>query len=419
MSKEKIKDFLFTFLLFFSIFYLTMWGWNTFFAEKPDEQAAQEGVTFEVRDSTPVLGHLLEFDIRNVSEGEVFFPPPCESEDSSLSVQRIVSGKSVDVFTTDSCDPNSVMGFRLQAGESLKYSIPQYSADIFTEAGDYTLTLSGVQVGQETKTLTSETIAYREPGFFRKIFRALILQPFFNLLIFFTEILPWHSLGGAIILLTILIRVVLFYPNQKAMRSQRELQLLQPKMEELRAKYEKNPQMLAMKTMELYKEHQVNPMSSCLPIVAQFPILLGLYFVVRDGLSPHLSYLLYSFYPNPDFGAIHTGFLWMDLSQVDFIVLPILVGLAQFAALKLALVRVKKKKKEGNHPAPKNDFASQMEQMQGTMAYIMPVMIAVFTVTFPAAVGLYWFTSTVFGIGQQQLVNWHLDRNPPVRKKKD
>lgn len=153
------------------------------------------------------------------------------------------------------------------------------------------------------------------------------------------------------------------------------------------------------------------------------PFLLGIYFVVRDGVRPQFEHLLYSFQSGIDLSLVDNAFFGLDLSVPDMFVLPVIVGLAQFAAMKLAIPSTPKEpdtkavsKKGKKKPANEPDMAAQMQQMQKMMVWIMPIMIAFFTATFPAGVGIYWLTSTIFGIGQQKLVNWQLDR-PKVKRK--
>lgn len=242
-------------------------------------------------------------------------------------------------------------------------------------------------------------------------------------MVFIAEVLPGHSLGWAIIGMTLIVRLILFMPNQKAMRSQRKLQKLQPEIEALKKKHGTNQQMLAMETMALYKKRKINPMSSCLPILLQMPILIGIYFVVQGGVAEHLSYLLYAFQSEANLGAINPHFFGLNLEVPNIWVLPFLVGAAQYFAVKLSMAASSKTKKD-EKPTKKKpqkqsqgpDMAEQMQQMQKVMLYALPLMIGIFTATFPAGVGIYWLTSTLFGIGQQKVVNYQLDK-PKVKRK--
>ncbi len=417
MSKlNKFNDFLKSFLIWFIVFYVALLGFDYFFGDKDKKNGngSESAITIKPVDDSIVLGNLAQFKVINKTEQKIVFTPPCENPES-LQVFRKINDQEVVVSDFSNCEKKSVKSLTLEPNHSDIFSFKHFNADVFTESGNYQIRMQFLS-GEETQTITSETIEFDSPGVFRQLFRAIISKPLFNLLVFFTEKLPTHSLGWSIVLLTVLVRIILFLPNQKAMRSQHELQKLQPKMQELREKYGKNQQMLAMKTMELYKTHKINPMSSCLPILLQMPFLIGIYFVVRDGLSPHMKYLLYKFNATADLTIVDPQFFGMNLEALPaWWGLPILVGLSQFLALKLSFASAAKRKSKSPVP-PADGMMGQMEQMQKMMLWILPVMIGFFTVTFPAAVGIYWLASTVFGIGQQKILYWQMDRPQIVKK---
>ncbi|MCK5460825.1 membrane protein insertase YidC [Candidatus Gracilibacteria bacterium] len=410
---KKISEFLKSFLVWFAIFYLGMWAYSSFFGKK-EVVASQEMITIAPERGSLTLGNLARFKIVNDSQELIRFISPCEKP-GSLVISRLVNNQKVVVSGSsfENCEQKKVESVELSPGTSRFFSLKDFSAQIFTESGSYSLSMK-FEAASGVKIIESESIEYENPGAFRRLFRAIVSKPLFNLLVFFIEKSPNHSLGLSIIILTILVRLALFFPNQKAMKSQRRLQQLQPKIEALRAKYGKNQQALALKTMELYKTEKINPMSSCLPMLFQMPFLLGIYFVVKDGLSEHLRFLLYPFNQNVDLAMVNSDFLWLNLEVPDIMILPLLVGGSQFLAVKLSMVAAKKTTIK---KAPAEGMAGQMEQMQKIMLYVLPVMLGVFTATFPAAVGIYWLTSTLFGIFQQKLVNWQLERMPEVRRK--
>jgi YidC/Oxa1 family membrane protein insertase len=222
-------------------------------------------------------------------------------------------------------------------------------------------------------------------------------------LIFIASLTPGYNLGIAIILVTIIVKLILFIPTQHAMEGQRKMQAVQPKMDAMKAKYKDDPKKMQEETMKLWKEHGVNPMQSCLPMLIQFPILIGLFFTIRDGSVLALSeHLLYAPYQNLtwDFG---TQFLGMDLTVPNVMVMPILLVVMQFFQMKLSFAM--NKKKQDNQGKKKNEKASQQEMQQKIMMYGLPLMIGFFAIKYPAAVSLYWAASTVFAIGQQVFVN--------------
>jgi len=204
--------------------------------------------------------------------------------------------------------------------------------------------------------------------------------------------MPNHDIGLAIILLTLIIRTILLIPSQKAMKAQKRMQDVQPRLEKIKEKYKGDQQKIAMETMALWKEAKVNPMGSCLPLLLQLPFLIGIFYVVQDSLNPDNTYLLYKTYENFALSDIsHTFFGIIDLSKPNLYVLPIIIGGLQFIQMKLSM----------GDSSPKGEMASASK----IMIYLMPVMIAVFTASLPAGVGFYWGTSTLYGIIQQIFVN--------------
>ncbi len=415
---KNILDALKNFIIWFSLFYLMFWGYSLWQDKKEADKPTLEGIILEWVDETPVSGQLVRLKVTNFTDQAVGWSSVCQNTES-LSVNRKISGKNLALEIPE-C--SSTAELVLPAGESAVLAFPEINHILWQEAGDYEATLNFVS-GGENQSVTTDILEVKEAGFIRKTFRTLITQPLFNLLVFFLEYLPGHVLGWAIICMTIVVRIILFPWNQTAMKSQRKLQKMQPEMEAIRKKHGKNQQVLALKTMELYKKHKINPMSSCWPMLMQMPFLIGIYLVVKDGLSPHQNHLLYSFFSNFDLSLVDHYFFGLNLEVPNVLVLPVLVGAAQFLAIKLSMIAAKKnndnkskgKDKKANTGGVEG-MQAQMEQMQKMMLWMLPVMIAVFTATFPAAVGVYWLTSTIFGIGQQKLVNWQLDQ-PKVKRK--
>lgn len=419
---KNITSFFKSLLLWFCVFYLVFSAYQWWFAPETEVSATVGQLSVELIDKTPVSGQLIQFRFKNETDQSWHWEHFCENN-TSLELLVLVASKEVSVNKPD-CGNFAPLALNVPAQSTVIYTLPEFNTDLFNTPGNYRLAWN-MTSNEEAQTLMTAEFGIKEAGWIRKGFRFLITQPLFNGLVFFIETLPTHSLGWAIILLTLIVRILLFYPNQKAMRSQRKLQKLQTHIKALRKKHKDNQQALAMETMALYKKHKINPMSSCLPMLLQMPFLIGIYLVVKDGLSPHLNHLLYPFHANVDLSIVDINFMGLDLGIPNIWVLPVLVAAAQFAAIKLSLaaakkqqptkaVETKKKKKEKKEQAP--DMGEQMEQMQKMMLWMLPLMIGFFTATFPAAVGIYWLTSTLFGIGQQKLVNYQLDK-PQVRRK--
>ncbi len=190
------------------------------------------------------------------------------------------------------------------------------------------------------------------------------------------------SYGLAIILMTILIKLVLFPLSLKQMKSMTMMQQLAPKIKEIQEKYKgKDAQQMQQKIMELYKQHNVNPAAGCLPLLVQMPILIALYRALRK--FPYAD-------PN------HASFLWIgNLSHIytmgqfssnpTVILIPLLAGLTTYLQTRMT--------------------ANTQDQTQKMMLYTMPLFIAWITTTVPAGLGVYWVTFNLAGIVQQYFVN--------------
>ena len=177
------------------------------------------------------------------------------------------------------------------------------------------------------------------------------------------------NFGVSIIIVTILIKIMLLPLTLKQDKSMKEMKKLQPELEKIKEKYANDKQMLNIKTMELYKEHKVNPLGGCLPLLLQLPILFALFGVLRNGIIPKDS-----------------SFLWLKLSVPDpFYVLPVLNGAVSFFQQKLM------------------GSADSNPQMKNMM-YIFPIMMIMFSLKMPSGLQLYWLTSSILGVVQQYFI---------------
>ena len=195
-----------------------------------------------------------------------------------------------------------------------------------------------------------------------------LLQQFFAFLLNTTDKYV-GNFGISIIVVTILIKILLLPLTLKQDKSMKEMKKLQPELEKIKQKYANDKQMLNIKTMELYREHKVNPLGGCLPILIQLPILFALFGVLRNGIIPKDS-----------------SFLWLKLSVPDpFYVLPVLNGAVSFFQQKLM------------------GSADSNPQMKNMM-YIFPIMMIMFSVKMPSGLQLYWLTSSILAVVQQYFI---------------
>ncbi len=230
------------------------------------------------------------------------------------------------------------------------------------------------------------------------LFEVIFYQPILNLLVFLYNTVSMHDLGIAIILLTVIIKLILWPLSRKSIKAQKEMQELQPKIDELKSQYKgkEKQQEMGKALMNLYKEHKVNPFSSCLPLLLQLPFFIAVYQVFSTGLSKHLD-LVYSFIPRPEVNSIFLGFL--DLSKPN-IYLAILAGGAQFWQAKMMMV-----KKSNNAVVGETKEDSMAAIMNKQMLYFMPALTIFIGITLPGGLTLYWLVLTLLTVLQQLLMN--------------
>lgn len=391
MKKQKIT----TWILFFLIFFMAMQWLNK--PKAPPEELTKSGIAVLPAKTAYVSGDEVIVKIRNNTPDPVEIPSSCPK--NPLRVLAFSGEKFEEKTAETKINCNKLQAVTLASNEETSVSYTYWNYSLFGNPGRYKVELT-IHNGTNTGVFASPEFTVSEAGFLKKFFRKFFYQPIYNTLVFFVKIAPARDLGFAIILLTILIRLILLVPSQRAIVSQRRMQELQPKLEHIRKKNAGNQELIAQETMKLWKENKVNPFGSCLPLLIQFPVLIALFYVIQNGLNPDNIHLLYEPLKNVDLVNLHTNFLGLlELTRVNIYVLPVLVGALQFLQMKLTMA--KKKTSEVKTGGP----GSEMETATKTMVYIMPVMIALFTASAPAGVGLYWGVSTLFGIGQQLVAN--------------
>lgn len=227
-----------------------------------------------------------------------------------------------------------------------------------------------------------------------ELFRTILYIPLLNALVFLYETVALQDLGIAIILMTLAIRIILYPLFGKAVRHNLALQRIQPKVKKLQDEHKHDRVKQGEELMRLYKTEGVNPFAGFFILLIQLPILIALFQLSINIVKPDALASLYSFIPSPD-GPLNTVFLGLiNLSEPD-IFMVVLAAVAQFVQGKLSLARAPQKTKD----------LSPMEQVGRQMVYVAPVMTLVLFANFPAAIGLYWLTTTLASIVQQWLIN--------------
>lgn len=227
-----------------------------------------------------------------------------------------------------------------------------------------------------------------------QLFHSIIYQPIYNALIFLYNVVPGHDLGVAIILLTVIIRVILYPLAKKQIESQKKMQEIQPEIKKVQEKYKGNKEKQGKELMNLYKEKKVNPASGCLPLVVQIIFIIALYRALVAGINFSECKDLYSFVACP--ARIGTSFLGiLDLAKPS-IILAAITAAAQFVQTKMMMGTMKAAPSEG-----KADFAQAMNKQ---MLYLGPLLTLFIGARFPAGLPLYWLVMTLFMIAQQYRV---------------
>lgn len=224
----------------------------------------------------------------------------------------------------------------------------------------------------------------------------IFYQPILNALMWIYNVIPGHDFGLAVIGLTIVIRLILWPFQQSALKSQRSLQTLQPKLKALQDQYKDDKAGLNKAMVDLYAKEKVSPFSSCLPLLVQLPFLIALYQVLRAGLTSANFNLLYPFIHNP--GTINpVSFGFLDLAKVS-IPLAVLAGLAQFVQTKMLPMN---RPPVGAGPGAKDE--DTMAKVNRQMLYIMPAFTVFIGASLPGGLTLYWLVTTLMAVLQQWL----------------
>ena len=230
-----------------------------------------------------------------------------------------------------------------------------------------------------------------------QLFHSIIYQPIYNALIFLYNVVPGHDLGVAIILLTVIIRVILYPLAKKQIESQKKMQEIQPEIKKLQDNYKGDKEKQGKELMKFYKEKKVNPASGCLPLVVQIIFIIALYQALVAGINFSECKDLYTFVACP--AKIGTSFLGILNLAKPSIVLAILTAAAQFAQTKMMM---------GTMPsAPSGGKADFSQTMNKQMLYLGPILTLFIGARFPAGLPLYWLVMTLFMIGQQYWVMGH------------
>ena len=225
------------------------------------------------------------------------------------------------------------------------------------------------------------------------LFNEILYRPLLNLAVAIYNMLPGNDFGIAVIVLTILVRIVLMPLSIKALLSQKKLNALSGDINQIKERYKDDKAKQSEETIKLYKEKGVNPIGGCLPLLIQFPLIIALYKVFGAGLKPESLSSLYSFVARPE--IINDTFLgFMNLAQRS-IPLTFLAGGLQF------IQAWQQKKNAGTQTS---GAGKEMAAITNQMLYFFPLFIIIIGWKLPAGLILYWVTSTAFSIFEQTYI---------------
>ncbi len=255
------------------------------------------------------------------------------------------------------------------------------------------------------------------------IFNLLLVNPIINILVvIYQGLVALHvpyALGFSIILLTVVIRAILYPLIHSQLKTSKKMQEITPHLNRLKEQHKNDATKLQAETMKLYQEHGVNPVAGCLPLLIQLPLIWGLYGVLQQVVKTDptsvLQYVNHALYV-PSMRLSHmwdTSFFGLSLGNTPshllphvgfgILLIPVLTGVFQLVQSKMMFSTPE----QTNLPAKQgqkkeDDFASAFQTQS---MYIFPLMIAFFSWTLPVGLSLYWNTFTIFGILQQYQIS--------------
>jgi YidC/Oxa1 family membrane protein insertase len=234
----------------------------------------------------------------------------------------------------------------------------------------------------------------------KALYTAILYKPLLNVLIVLYSYVTFRDLGVAVVLLTLIVRFALWPLFHKTTRSQIVMQKIQPEIKRIQKEQKQNRVRQSELLMELYRKHNINPLSGFGLLLIQIPVIIALYQVFLSGFKD-VSASLYSFVPAVS-SMNHLFLGLVDLTQPS-IVLTVAAAVAQFVQGKTAGTPTKNEAPRDPNEAP--DTAALISKQ---MMFIAPVITLVVLWKLPAVVGIYWLTTTVFSIFQQAIVHAHL-----------
>lgn len=253
------------------------------------------------------------------------------------------------------------------------------------------------------------------------VLQVIFYYPIFNVLMFLNWLV--HDLALSIVLLTLVVRAAMIPLTRKQLQSQRRMMEIQPMLNQLKEQYKGDQQGFAKAQMQLMKEQNVSMFGGCLPLLIQLPFLYGLFYALKSGLGTNIASVRHDLYPFMQFTLNHglpdaylRWFAWLpghpvlNLNLPDPThILPIVAALFTFISVRQMQGSRQMQQAQAARAKPSDPKAAATQnaqtQMMGMMTYITPLFTLFFAWQYAAGLALYWTVSTLFGFGQQFVIN--------------
>jgi YidC/Oxa1 family membrane protein insertase len=243
---------------------------------------------------------------------------------------------------------------------------------------------------------------------FGHLYNTFIFIPLYNGLVGLISIIPWIDAGTAVILFTLIIRLILFPLSRKAVVAQIKMREIQPEIDRLKITHKDDRQAQGAKMMELYKQKGVHPFSSMLLLFIQLPVMYALYAVfIHSGLPVVNNAILYSFIAAP---IIKIHFLGLFDVTKSSVILSIGAAVAQYLQLEFSLSQMKKTNKKLAANGGSTTQADMTQNMTKQMKYIFPIIIFIISVRLSGVLSLYWITTNLFTLVQELFIRHRLKK---------
>lgn len=364
----------------------------------PDHYAIEHGLTVSNPLEKPVEG-ILKARIANL--------PPKESTSyySFIGITLLLNNKYVEIASTDLKNEKSLSGLIAWISYQEDYFMTAFVPEAESQSnflgrtlasgvleGTWSAALQPIPTGNQFSTRSTLYMGPRDLDILKVIGRKLdlaidfgwtdiIAKPLLYLLRFFNQYTG--NYGIAIILLTILIKILFWPLTHKSYKSMKEMQKIQPLMAKIREKYKDNKEMMNKEMMSLYKTYKVNPMGGCLPMVIQIPVFFALFRILGNSIElRHAPFVLWINDLSAPDRLFHLPFTIPYMTPPSGIpVLTLLMGASMFIQQKMT-------------PTPG-------DPMQAKIMLLMPVIFTFMFINFPSGLVLYWLVNNVLSIGQQ------------------